>query len=134
VIGVLEFVKMLEFGPRRGTPVHGFIRGDDGMRYFCHPSDCPDGLVPRRFDRVEFTPDLVSDQRGPRATAIRILSTHDGPVESSVLADTTIVCSECRQPFLFTAGERAFYDYKRLTPPKKCKTCRPIVRARLGQT
>ncbi len=41
--------------------------------------------------------------------------------------DTEIVCSDCKQPFVFTAGEAEFFrstfgdDFH---PPKRCKTCR----------
>jgi hypothetical protein len=33
---------------------------------------------------------------------------------------------------VWTKGEQQFYRAKRLCPPKKCQTCRAVVRARLG--
>lgn len=40
--------------------------------------------------------------------------------------DRTIICVDCQRPFIFTAGEQAFFASKRppLTPPKRCKACR----------
>lgn len=39
--------------------------------------------------------------------------------------DQSIVCSECGQEFVFTAGERQFYiDRGFEHPPKRCKPCR----------
>lgn len=39
------------------------------------------------------------------------------------MSDYLLICDECRQPF-FTEGEKAFYEQKGLSIPKKCKTCR----------
>ena len=39
--------------------------------------------------------------------------------------DRTLVCNECGQEFVFTAGEQEFYAEKGFTnDPKKCKACR----------
>ena len=39
--------------------------------------------------------------------------------------DKTLVCKECGQEFVFTAGEQEFYAEKGLTnEPKTCKACR----------
>ena len=39
--------------------------------------------------------------------------------------DETLVCVECGNEFVFTAGEQAFYAEKGYTnKPKRCKTCR----------
>ena len=39
--------------------------------------------------------------------------------------DKTLVCKECGQEFVFTAGEQEFYASKGLTnEPKRCKSCR----------
>jgi len=38
--------------------------------------------------------------------------------------DKTIVCSDCGQEFVFTAGEQEFYAEKGFTnEPKRCKAC-----------
>lgn len=39
-----------------------------------------------------------------------------------------IICKECRNKFIFTAGEQEFYEQKGLNEPKKCKECRKKVR------
>lgn len=39
--------------------------------------------------------------------------------------DKTLVCKECGQEFIFTAGEQEYYAEKGLTnEPKRCKDCR----------
>jgi hypothetical protein len=39
--------------------------------------------------------------------------------------DKTIVCSNCGEEFIFTAGEQEFYAEKGFNnEPKKCKACR----------
>ncbi len=45
--------------------------------------------------------------------------------EAPVYADETIVCKECGNEFVFTAGEQAFYAEKGFqNKPKTCKACR----------
>jgi len=42
-----------------------------------------------------------------------------------MLEDETLVCKECGNEFVFTAGEQAFYSEKGfLNKPKCCKECR----------
>lgn len=39
--------------------------------------------------------------------------------------DKTLVCKDCGNEFVFTAGEQAFYKEKGLdNEPKRCKECR----------
>lgn len=39
--------------------------------------------------------------------------------------DKTLVCKECGQEFVFTAGEQEFYEEKGfVNEPQRCKTCR----------
>lgn len=39
--------------------------------------------------------------------------------------DKTLVCGECGQEFIFTAGEQEFYDSKGFTnEPRRCPDCR----------
>ena len=39
--------------------------------------------------------------------------------------DKTLVCQDCENEFVFTAGEQAFYKEKGLdNEPKRCKECR----------
>ena len=46
--------------------------------------------------------------------------------------DLDIECIDCREPFVWTAGEQAFYRSKGLTnPPKRCKPCKKEKNKRL---
>lgn len=38
--------------------------------------------------------------------------------------DKQLQCADCKQPFIFTAGEQEFYNLKGFTSPKRCKQCR----------
>lgn len=40
------------------------------------------------------------------------------------MKDKTIICGECGQEFVFTAGEQEFYTNKGLEEPKYCMICR----------
>ncbi len=45
--------------------------------------------------------------------------------------DKTIVCQDCGQEFVFTAGEQAFYAEKGFqNEPKRCKECRMAKKGR----
>jgi hypothetical protein len=48
-----------------------------------------------------------------------------------VVGDSVLVCVDCGGGFLFTAGERAFYDSKCLSVPKRCPECRATRRRTL---
>lgn len=123
-MGIVESAKTLEFGPRRGALVYGYIRATpDRSRWFLHPSDCLFGVFPRRFDAVEFDADPTSDPKGPRARNVRILDAPGGNDSDRVFEDCTVLCSGCREAFVWTAGEQQFYYERRLHPPKKCKSC-----------
>ena len=46
-------------------------------------------------------------------------------VAENEFVDETLVCKECGNEFVFTAGEQAFYKEKGfLNKPKSCKACR----------
>ena len=46
-------------------------------------------------------------------------------VDDEVFEDETLVCKECGNEFVFTAGEKRFYKEKGfLNKPKNCKACR----------
>lgn len=38
--------------------------------------------------------------------------------------DQTCTCKDCSVEFVFTAGERKFYETNGFQPPKRCKACR----------
>jgi hypothetical protein len=41
------------------------------------------------------------------------------------MEDKTLICQDCGQEFVFTAGEQEFYKEKGFAnEPKRCKTCR----------
>ncbi len=47
--------------------------------------------------------------------------------------DTSIVCIDCAQEFIWTAGEQAFFRDKHLeNPPKRCKPCKKLKNERLS--
>ncbi len=47
--------------------------------------------------------------------------------------DKTLVCVECHQPFVWTAGEQRFYAERNFqNSPKRCKTCKTKRAARGG--
>lgn len=39
---------------------------------------------------------------------------------------TYLVCRDCRKPFEFTSGEKAFYKKQGWENPIRCKTCQVI--------
>jgi len=41
-------------------------------------------------------------------------------------SDEILVCHDCGDSFVFTAGEQAFYFSKGLSEPKRCKSCREL--------
>ena len=46
-------------------------------------------------------------------------------VEVTEFQDETLVCKDCGNEFVFTAGEQAFYKEKGfMNKPKACKACR----------
>ena len=54
-----------------------------------------------------------------------IMDAAEGAAEEPVYRDGTLVCKECSNEFVFTAGEQAFYAEKGfLNKPKTCKACR----------
>lgn len=44
--------------------------------------------------------------------------------------DKTLVCKECKENFIFTAGEQEFYAKKNFNnEPQRCKKCRDAIKA-----
>ena len=39
-------------------------------------------------------------------------------------------CVDCKEPFIFTPGEQAFYATRQFSDPKRCKPCRDINKAK----
>jgi CxxC-x17-CxxC domain-containing protein len=59
-------------------------------------------------------------------------SDFSGSAPELTFDDVSIQCIDCRQPFVWTAGEQAFYSSKGLTnPPKRCKPCKKEKNKRL---
>lgn len=49
----------------------------------------------------------------------------DGAVEEEVFEDIALTCRECKNEFVFSAGEQKFYKEKGFqNQPKLCKACR----------
>jgi hypothetical protein len=38
--------------------------------------------------------------------------------------DQTLTCRDCNSDFVFSAGERVFFEQRQFTPPSRCKACR----------
>jgi hypothetical protein len=43
--------------------------------------------------------------------------------------DTTLFCRDCGDDFVWTAGERLYYQQNSLQQPKRCKACRQARRS-----
>jgi len=53
--------------------------------------------------------------------------------ETMEYRDKTLVCADCGQEFVFTAGEQEFYDRKGFREtPKRCRACREARKGRSG--
>jgi hypothetical protein len=48
------------------------------------------------------------------------------------MADKTITCTDCGQPFTFSQGEQEFYEQRGMSEPKRCKECRQAKKAQRG--
>ena len=46
------------------------------------------------------------------------------------MEDKTIVCKDCNNEFVFTAGEQEFFAQKGFSEPVRCKDCRDAKKAR----
>jgi hypothetical protein len=40
------------------------------------------------------------------------------------MSDLTLICADCTNEFVFSAGEQDFYRAKGLKPPRFCPICR----------
>ena len=48
--------------------------------------------------------------------------------------DKTLVCKDCGQEFVFTAGEQEFYAEKGFTnEPQRCQSCRDARKGKTGE-
>jgi Probable zinc-ribbon domain len=48
------------------------------------------------------------------------------------MADKTITCADCGQPFTFSQGEQEFFQQRGMSEPKRCKECRQAKKAERG--
>jgi CxxC-x17-CxxC domain-containing protein len=56
----------------------------------------------------------------------------NGSAVDTAFEDSSIQCIDCREQFVWTSGEQAFYSAKGLTnPPKRCKNCKKEKNKRL---
>ena len=46
------------------------------------------------------------------------------PEPQNDFEDSELECADCRNQFVWTAGEQAFFAQKQFTPPRRCKPCR----------
>jgi hypothetical protein len=49
------------------------------------------------------------------------------------VADKTITCRDCGQPFVFSASEQAFFAERGFTDPVRCLACRRALKARKAE-
>ncbi len=49
------------------------------------------------------------------------------------MPDQEINCIDCKMDFSFSEGERAFYDSRGLTEPKRCANCRAVKKAKRAE-
>lgn len=50
--------------------------------------------------------------------------------DEKVFVDETLICKECGEEFVFTAGEQEFYEEKGFqNKPQRCKKCRDARKA-----
>jgi CxxC-x17-CxxC domain-containing protein len=47
--------------------------------------------------------------------------------------DQTLTCRDCGRPFVWSAGEQAFFAARGFTTPKRCPECRGRRRLRTGE-
>jgi len=52
----------------------------------------------------------------------------------SLMTDKTLTCSDCGQPFTFTASEQEFYAERGFTEPRRCASCRAARKAQRGDS
>lgn len=43
--------------------------------------------------------------------------------------DSNLTCRDCKQGFVFTAGEQSFFTERNFGPPVRCKACRDVRKA-----
>lgn len=61
---------------------------------------------------------------GKKSSEVKIMS------EEKVFVDETLICKECGEEFVFTAGEQEFYEEKGFqNKPQRCKKCRDARKA-----
>lgn len=46
------------------------------------------------------------------------------------MPDKTLTCSDCKQPFTFTARDQEFFKKMGFTDPKRCPPCRKIAKSK----
>lgn len=47
--------------------------------------------------------------------------------------DKSLVCIDCGQVFVFTAGEQEYFSQRALSPVKRCAACRELRRSRISR-
>ncbi len=61
------------------------------------------------------------------------VASRPGQTTEHEFTDLTILCIDCSDNFVWTAGEQAFYQEKALVnPPKRCKDCKRAKNRRLA--
>lgn len=68
---------------------------------------------------------LMNSKRLPEDIAIIVKKKkHDGIMETKVFRDKVLICSECKQEFVFTSEAQEYFLEKGISDePKRCKSC-----------
>jgi CxxC-x17-CxxC domain-containing protein len=73
------------------------------------------------------------ENRGERMPDRETTSTSAASPKLEELQDRLLVCIDCGDSFIWSAGEQAFFRDKQLTnPPKRCKGCKQAKNERLA--
>jgi DNA-directed RNA polymerase subunit RPC12/RpoP len=75
---------------------------------------------------------LVEAKKKEKVKFIRSLLMEPRIIRVSDFQDKNLICIDCGAPFVWNAGEQAFFASKRFeTTPKRCPDCRKIRRLSL---
>ena len=74
---------------------------------------------------------MEEENKPVEGETVVVAAAPEAPVTSKY-EDKTLTCVECGKPFVWTAGEQAFYAEHGFRQPKRCKECREANKARIA--
>lgn len=57
------------------------------------------------------------------------MATYGDDPQTTAEPGQTLICIDCKAPFVFSEGEMRFFQSKSLMIPKRCKACRVLKKA-----